>query len=40
MPNTPDLNRERLEQLKRLMPDLFTADNRLDIEELKRLVDP
>jgi len=40
MPNTPDLNRERLEQLKRLMPDLFTADDRLDLEELKRLVDP
>lgn len=40
MPNTPNLNRERLDQLKRLMPDLFTADGRLDPEELKRLVDP
>ena len=40
MPNTPDLNRERLEQLKRLMPDLFTADDRLDLDELKRMVDP
>ncbi len=40
MPTTPDLNRERLDQLKRLMPDLFTADDRLDLEELKRLVDP
>ncbi|GAB6082940.1 site-specific DNA-methyltransferase [Desulfuromonas carbonis] len=39
MPNTPDLNRERLEQLKRLMPDLFTADGRLDPDELKHLVD-
>jgi adenine-specific DNA-methyltransferase len=40
MPTTPDLNRERLEQLKRLMPDLFNADGRLDPEELKRVVDP
>jgi adenine-specific DNA-methyltransferase len=40
MPNTPDLNRERLDQFKRLMPDLFTADGRLDPDELKRLVDP
>lgn len=39
MPNTPDLNRERLDQLKRLMPDLFTADGRLDPDELKHLVD-
>lgn len=40
MPTTPDLNRERLEQLKALMPDLFTNDGRLDPEELKRLVAP
>lgn len=39
MPNTPDLNRERLDQLRRLMPDLFTADGRLDPDELKHLVD-
>ncbi|GAB4556078.1 MAG: hypothetical protein Tsb0017_09630 [Geothermobacteraceae bacterium] len=39
MPTTPDLNRERLDQLKRLMPDLFTAEGRLDPDELKRLVD-
>lgn len=39
MPATPDLNAERLDQLKRLMPDLFTADGRLDPEEIKRLVD-
>jgi len=40
MPTTPDLNRERLEQLKALMPDLFTNDGALDPEELKRLIDP
>ena len=26
MPTTPGLNRERLEQLRALMPDLFTND--------------
>jgi adenine-specific DNA-methyltransferase len=40
MPTTPDLNRERLEQLRALMPDLFTNDGGLDPDELKRLVDP
>lgn len=40
MPTTPDLNRERLEQLKALMPDLFTNDGALDPDELKRLADP
>jgi len=40
MPTTPDLNKERLEQLKKLMPDLFTNDGRLNVDELKRVVDP
>jgi len=40
MPTTPDLNRERLEQLRALMPDLFTNDGTLNPDELKRLVDP
>lgn len=40
MPTTPDVNRERLEQLRALMPDLFTNDGALDPDELKRLVDP
>lgn len=31
LPSTPDLNRERLEQLKKLMPDLFTNDGRLNM---------
>lgn len=40
LPMTPDLNRERLAQLKALMPDLFTNDGRLNVDELKRIVDP
>ena len=40
MPTTPDVNQERLEQLRALMPDLFTNDGALNPDELKRLVDP
>ena len=40
MPATPDVNQERLEQLRALMPDLFTNDGALNPEELKRLIDP
>lgn len=35
-----DWNKERLEQLKMLMPDLFTNDGKLNINELKKVVDP
>lgn len=35
-----DWNKERLEQLKYLMPDLFTNDGQLNINELKKVVDP
>lgn len=35
-----DWNKERLEQLKQLMPDLFTNDGTLNINELKKVVDP
>ena len=35
-----DWNNERLEQLKQLMPDLFTNDGQLNINELKKVVDP
>src|SRR5690554_1889161 len=35
-----DWNRERLEQLKKLMPDLFTNEGRLNINELKKTIDP
>jgi|GEM_PF-5112939 len=38
LPLTPDLNRERLDALKRLMPDLFTAEGTLNPDELRRLV--
>ncbi len=35
-----DWNKERLEQLKNLMPDLFTNDGQLNINELKKVVAP
>ena len=35
-----DWNKERLAQLKNLMPDLFTNDGHLNINELKKVVDP
>lgn len=35
-----DWNKERLEQLKKLMPDLFTNDGKLNINELKKAIDP
>jgi len=35
-----DWNKERLLQLKNLMPDLFTNDGQLNINELKKVVDP
>ena len=37
---SPDWNKERLQQLKQLMPDLFTNEGKLNINELKKLVDP
>ena len=37
---TTDWNKKRLEQLKQLMPDLFTNDGKLNISELKKVVDP
>lgn len=40
LPTTPDLRQERLAELKRLFPDLFTNEGRLDPDELKRLVAP
>lgn len=40
LPTTPDLRAERLAELKRLFPDLFTNEGRLDPDELKRLVAP
>lgn len=40
MPETPDLNAERLAKLKELFPDLFTDEGNLSETELKKLVDP
>lgn len=37
---TPDLNKERLETLKMLFPDLFTNEGQLNINELKKVIDP
>lgn len=37
---TPDLNKERLETLKKLFPDLFTIEGKLNPDELKKIVDP
>ena len=40
MPLSNDWNKERLTQLKNLFPDLFTNEGKLNIEELKKDVDP
>ena len=40
MMNTPDLNKERLEKLKELFPDLFTVEGKLNPDEFKKIVDP
>ncbi len=40
LPLSPDLNAERLGALKKLFPDLFTNEGRLNVDELKKVVDP
>ncbi len=40
MMQTPDLNKERLETLKKLFPDLFTVEGKLNPDELKKIIDP
>ncbi len=40
LPTTPDGHQERLAELKRLFPDLFTNEGHLNPDELKRLVEP
>jgi len=35
-----DWNKERLQQLKQLMPDIFTNEGKLNLNELKKVVDP
>lgn len=39
-PITPDGRAERLAELKRLFPDLFTNEGRLNPDELRQLVEP
>lgn len=39
IPETPDINQERLELLKHECPDWFTEEGQLDIEEVKKTVD-
>ena len=38
--SSPDLNTERLSTLKKLFPDLFSNEGRLNLDELKKVVDP
>jgi hypothetical protein len=38
--NTPDLHQERLDKLKKLFPDLFTVEGKLNPDELKKIIDP
>ncbi|MBS1573063.1 MAG: site-specific DNA-methyltransferase [Bacteroidetes bacterium] len=40
MPLSNDWNKERLETLKELFPDLFSNEGKLNINELKKVVDP
>ncbi len=40
LPLSPDHNKERLDALKMLVPDIFTNEGRLNIDELKKIVDP
>ena len=38
--SSPDINADRLDALKRLFPDLFSNEGRLNVDELKKVVDP
>jgi adenine-specific DNA-methyltransferase len=40
MPQSTDWNKERLDTLKQLMPDIFTNEGKLNIDELKKIIDP
>jgi adenine-specific DNA-methyltransferase len=40
LPLSPDHNAERLAALKQLFPDLFSNDGNLNVDELKKVVDP
>jgi len=40
MPLSHDWNKERLETLKTMFPDLFTSEGKLNADEFKKLIDP
>jgi len=40
LPISPDHNRERLDTLKELFPDLFSNEGRLNVDELRKVVSP
>jgi len=40
MPLSTDWNKERLTKLKNIFPDLFTNEGKLNIDELKKVIDP
>lgn len=40
LPLTPNVNAERLAQLKQLMPDLFTNEGKLNPDEVRKLAEP
>jgi adenine-specific DNA-methyltransferase len=40
MMQSPDLNKERLEKLKELFPDLFTVEGKLNPDEITKIVEP
>ncbi|VAW31107.1 hypothetical protein MNBD_CHLOROFLEXI01-610, partial [hydrothermal vent metagenome] len=40
MPTSPDHNAARLAELKRLFPDLFSDEGRLDVKAVRKLADP
>ena len=40
LPLSPDHNADRLAALKQLFPDLFTNEGQLNVDELKKVVDP
>lgn len=40
MPTSPDHNATRLAELKRLFPDLFSDEGRLDVKAVRKLADP
>ncbi len=38
LPTTPDIQAERLQELKRLFPDIFDGEGRLKLDDIKQLV--